>query len=324
MKRKRSALALTAALMTTLVTACGGGAETGAKASAGDSYSIGVVRFASSDPGSEGIVQSYLAAAKERGWETSSVDPQGAAGQAVGAISNFVQKQVDLIVVAVFPSDALAAGIKAAKAAGIPVVSIGGGTTDGVPVSLDFGRSNAKPLTEQMVKDTGGKGDLLVLGFTPGLPCVGREEELKAQLKETDIKVTRKEVPIPGQVEAGTEFAQAWLASHPKGSRPLAIWGCFDDPAIGAVSALRQTGRDDVLVYGINGTPAAVKAVKGGDMRATAYVDPATEGKRLADVTPDVIAAGTDAKERTLLPDVHAVTPANVDDFLKKFPGVLR
>lgn len=320
MKRKRYALALTAALMTTLVAACGGGA----KSSADDDYSIGVVRFASSDPGSEGIVQSYLAAAKERGWETSTVDPQGAASQAVSAMSNFVQKQVDLIVVAVFPSDALAAGIKAARAAGIPVVSLGGGTADGVPVSLDFGRSNAKPLTEQMVKDTGGKGDLLVLGFTPGLPCVGREKELMAQLKDTDIKVTRKEVPIPGQVEAGTEFAQAWLASHPKGSAPLAIWGCFDDPAVGAVSALRQTGRDDVLVYGINGTPAAIKAVQAGAMRATAYVDPATEGKRLAEWTPDVIAAGTGAKEQTLLPEVHAVTPANVDDFLKKFPGILR
>jgi ribose transport system substrate-binding protein len=30
----------------------------------------------------------------------------------------------------------------------------------------------------------------------------------------------------------------------------LAIWGSWDDPAIGAISALRQQGRTDVKVYG--------------------------------------------------------------------------
>lgn len=310
------------ALLAGTLTACSSSSGT-ATSAGGDSYSIGIVKFASSDPASEGVIAGYVDYATSQGWDVSTVDPQGSADQAISGINNFVQKKVDLIVVAVFPSSGLTAGVLTAKAADIPLISIGGGTADGVPVSLDFGRLQDRPIAELLVEDTGGTGDLLVLGYTPGLPCVGREEELMSQLEGTAVRVTRKEVPVPGQVEAGTQFAQAWLASHPAGSGPLAIWGCFDDPAVGAVAALRQTGRSDVLVYGHDGTPAGVKATQAGDMRATAFFDPEAEGTKLGEGTPDVIQAGVGAVAQMLPPTIHVVTKDNVADILTQFPKVL-
>ena len=56
-----------------------------------------------------------------------------------------------------------------------------------------------------------------------------------------DIEVTRNEVRIPGYFEDGAQYANAWLASHPPGDGALAIWGCWDDPAIGAIGTLRAT-----------------------------------------------------------------------------------
>lgn len=305
--------------LSVVLAACGGGAGDGEASGNGETYSVGLVRFASSDPASEGIVTEYVAYGEERGWDVNTVDPQGSADQAISGINNFVQAGVDLIVVAVFPSDALTAGVRAATAADIPVVSIGGGTAEGVPISLDFGASQARPLAELLIEDMGGTGEVLVLGYTPGLPCVGREEELMAQLQETDISVSREEVPVPGQVEAGTRFARAWLAKHPQGSGPLAIWGCFGDPAVGAVAALRETGREDVLVYGHDGTEAALSAVKSGDMRADVFFDPAAEGTRLAKGTPEYIEAGVDAEERLLAPEIHLVTEENVAELAEQF-----
>ena len=91
--------------------------------------------------------------------------------------------------------------------------------------------------------------------------------------KNPDIKVSKNEVRIPGYFEDGAQYANAWLASHPAGQENLAIWGCWDDPAIGAIGALRSQGRDDVEVYGINGNAQALENIKNGHMTATAWQD---------------------------------------------------
>lgn len=313
--------ALGAALAVTLVSAAACGGSSDSADDGGDSsYTIGIVQFSASDETTEKAINAYVDYADKEGWKTSKVDPQGSVDKAISAMNDYVQKNVDLIIVAVFPSDSLTAGVRAATAAGIPVMSFSGGTAEGVTISADAGRPNSKEVSAKLVSDLGGTGDLLVLGYKSGLPCLGREQELDDQLKDTTIKVTRNEVPIPGQVEGGTQFTQAWLAKHPEGSGNLAIWGCFDDPALGAISALRQAGRTDVKVYGINGTPAAVKAVQDGDMTATAFLDVVAAGTQLAEKTPEVIKAGPDADPQDLPIPTFLVTKDSYADFAAKYP----
>ena len=314
---------LAAALALTVTAACGSSDSGGSTGGGGGDgkYTIGIVKFASSDQTSEQAIEGFRDYAKKQGWETSAVDPQGAVDKANGSMQDYVQKDVDLIVTAVFDSSTLTAGAQAAKAAGIPVVSISGGTADGITANLDAGVSNGKPVAEQLVKDMDGKGDLLVLGYKSGLPCIGREQALDDALKGTDIKTTRNEVPIPGQVEGSTQFAQAWLAKHPKGSGPLGVWGCFDDPALGAVAALKSAGRDDVKVYGINGQPGAISAIKDGDMRATVYLLATEAGENFAKLVPEFVKGGTDAKPQEVALTNVLVTTDTIDDFLAKYPN---
>jgi len=312
---------LTALLL--LTAACGEDSSSASNEQSDQGYSIGIVQFSSSDETSEKAVQGYVEYAEEQGWDYSKVDPQGSVDKAISAMNNYVQKGVDAIVVSVFPSESLTAGVRAATAAGIPVISIVGGTAEGVPMSADAGRPNSEEVSELLVADLGGKGDVLVLGFSGGLPCVGREEALMDALDGAEIEVTRDEVPIPGQVEAGTRITQAWLAKHPAGSGPLAVWGCFDDPALGAISALRQADRDDVLVYGINGTPAALRAVQDGDMRATAFADALGVGRELAEKTPDVIEAGPGGSPQDVPLPTFLVTQDTYAEFAGQYPDAL-
>ncbi len=318
MKARRIATGLVAALALTVTAACGGGSG-GGDAADGE-YTIGIVKFASSDQTSEEAIAGFRAYAEEQGWETSAVDPQGAVDKANGAMQDYVQKDVDLIVTAVFDSKTLTAGAQAAKAADIPVVSISGGTADGITANLDAGVSNGEPVAAQLVEDMEGKGEVLVLGYKSGLPCIGREEALNDALEDTDITITRNEVPIPGQVEGSTQFAQAWLAKHPKGSGPLAVWGCFDDPALGAIAALKSSGRDDVLVYGINGQPGAINAIEAGDMRATVYLLATEAGKNFAKLVPDFVEGGVDAEPQEVDLTNVLVTTDTIADFLSEYP----
>lgn len=307
---------------------CGGddGGEAGAASGGGGGkdYKIGIVAFAAADQTSSQAIVGYENKAKELGYEVTKIDPQGQTDKAIGAMQNLVQKKVDLIMVTVFPSDSLTAGVRAAKAAGIPVVSLSGGVADGVQNSIDSGESAGEPIAKQLVEDTGGQGKLLALGYKSGLPCIGREKALDSAIGSTQIEETREEVPIPGQVEASTQFTQAWLAKNPSGSGELAVWGCFDDPSLGAVAAIKQAKRDDVKVYGINGQPGALKAVQDGDMDGTVWLDVVAAGELIANNTAKYIEAGVDAPQESTAVPQELVTQDNVEQFLKDHPDALK
>ena len=130
------------------------------------------------------------------------------------------------------------------------------------------------------------------------------------------ITVTKNEVRIPGYFEDGAQYANAWLASNPAGDGKLAIWGCWDDPAIGAIGALRQQGRDDVEVYGVNGNAQAIENIRNGHMTATAWEDSFTEGQRMVELLQEIKAAGSAWQPKAVEVPAVLVTQETVEAFV--------
>ena len=183
----------------------------------------------------------------------------------------------------------------------------------------------AIPVVELMVKTMGGKGSILALTYRTGEVCRNREvvmDEIVA--KYPDIKVTKNEVRIPGYFEDGAQYANAWLASHPSGSEPLAVWGCWDDPSIGAIGSLRAQGRSDVTVYGINGNAQALENIKNGFMTATAWQDSYSEGYNMVKMIVDIKAAGKDWTPKAAEVTAVLVTKETVDGFIADHPDALK
>ena len=283
-------------------------------------FTIGLVPFSSANATSNQGVAGVQEVAEENGWETSLIDAQGAPDKAIAAIQTLVQKKVDMIVTTVFPPASVTGGALAAKAAGIPIASLGGGTGNGVQANWDVGTESGKAIAERMIKDTGGTGALLALGYKPGLPCQQRETALMDAIKSEEYDIDRQEVPIPGQVEAATKFTQAWLASHPESEGKATIWACFDEPAIGAISALKQAGRTDVKVYAIDGLPPAFEAIGAGTLTATAWINAFGAGKEIGDAVPQIVEAGVDGGPLEKVAPSILVDEASVDGFLEKYP----
>lgn len=317
MKFRRIAFALTAVFALVTAAACGSSSsddDSGAK-----KFSVGIVRFAPSEVTTEAVINSYSKQAKAEGWTVTTANPDASVDKAISSMQDFVQKKVDLIIVSVFDSKSLTAGLKSAEAAGIPVASIAGGAHDGIVYDLVV--SNGVSVVDQMVKDMGGKGKVLALGYKPGLPCQIREQALDDSLAKTTIVEERQEVLIPGQLESGQKFATTWLAKNPKGDEPLSIWACFDDPAMGAVVAAKQAGRTDVKIYGYDGTPAGIKALEDGTLRATAAPDTAAAAKQLFDKSVPLIDGGPSAKPETAEIPYTLITSDTVAQYLADHPG---
>jgi ribose transport system substrate-binding protein len=290
-----------------------------AGADGGERQVLGIVQFSGSDVFSNSALEGGAEFAADAGWDVQTVDAHGNVDEMNAAMTNLVTKGADAILVSVFPSDALAGGVASAIAAGVPVASWGGGTVDGVQFAAEVGLDE---VSKQMVEDMGGEGELLTLGYRPGLPCQHREQSLDVVLEATAITETKQQITIPGQVESAQAAASAWAAAHPAGGdTPLAIWSCFDDPATGVSAALRDLGRDDILSYGNNGTEAAVNLVKAGEMTATQWINGPKQGADLVSLLIDFI-EDPDSVDvpQTIGGEVKVVTNDNVDDFLATNP----
>jgi len=219
---------------------------------------VGIVSITATEANNARYITGAHTAAKEIGWQVSVIDAAGNADQANAAIQNFAQRAAAAIVDMVFPFSSIGAGLDAAKNAKIPVVTWGGGLGSTVAATNGSGGPMVVPVNDVMIKTMDGKGSVLELTYHTGEVCRNREVELDNALKGyPDIKVTKNEVRIPGYFEDGAQYANAWLASHPAGKENLAIWGCWDDPAIGAIGSLRAQNRTDVKIYGVNGNAQA-------------------------------------------------------------------
>ena len=285
---------------------------------------VGLFSISATEANNARYIEGAKKAGEELGYEISVIDAAGSADQANAAIQNFAQLGAFAIVDMVFPWSSIGAGLDAAKAAGIPVVTWGGGLGGSVAATNGSGGPMVVPVNELMLKNMDGKGAILELTYRTGEVCRNREVELDKALEAyPDIEVTKNEVRIPGYFEDGAQYANAWLASHPAGEGNLAIWGCWDDPSIGAIGSLRSQGRDDVLVYGVNGNAQALENIKNGHMTATAWQDSFTEGYNMVKMLKEIRDAGDSWEPKAVEVPAVLVTQDTVEAFLSEHPDAI-
>ena len=297
----------------------GAGLVSGAWA-ADKKLSIGIVTFSTNDINTNDMVASMTKDAEAKGWSVTNLDGRGDPLQANTAIKQLVTRKADAIIVTVFDSTALASGLAAAKEAGIPVLSAGGGLAPGVVYAASTGA--AAPVVDTMLKDLGNKGTVLDLSYHAGIPCRERADAFDAAVKaNSGLKATTHEIEIQSAASSSQAATSAWLAANAKSQGPFAIMNCFDDNAMGAIAALRQNGRADVKVYSFNATPPALQAVKDGTMTATLWVDLRSAGTILVDAIPEILKAGVSWQPKSVVPGNVVVTKDNLDDFEKQHPN---
>ena len=316
MSKYLTALALCSVLvLSIIVSACG---------SSSSQNVIGIVLIAGTDPANQQMLAGVNQEAKAKGYTTKVVDANGSLDQANSAMQNLVSSQVKAIVVAAFPTTSLTAGLTAAKQANIPVLSWGGGMTTNVAAATDESPL-ATPVIQKMISDLHGSGSILALDYSSGYICRQRQQVFDSILQQyPNIKVTKDEVNIPGYESQAAQFATGWLAAHPSGSGSLAIWGCWDGPAVGAISSLQQSHRTDVKVYGQNGQADAMNDIKSGTMTATDWENSSVEGVTLVDTINQITSAGSNWKPKTIDVPGILVDSSTLSEFTQQHPNALK
>ena len=91
-----------------------------------------------------------------------------------------------------------------------------------------------------------------------------------------------------------------------------------DEMAIGAIQAMKAANIDmkSVVVGGVDATQDALAAMQAGDLDATVFQDAAGQGKGALEAAVK-LSKGEAVDQKVYIP-FQLVTPANIDQFLKK------
>ena len=250
------------------------------------------------------------------GYEFVVIDPNFDGTKQLQIIENLIAQKVAGIVVHPIDSTLVAAGIKKANAAGIPVVSnvsdVAGGDVK-FTVTMDLnsvGSLSAQAMVDRLIEKYGEpKGTVISIGGP--LTCMvsnGRGEGMNSVFdKYPGIEVIHR--PADWNIYKAEEALRDLLTVHPEADGLISYTDFYNDGLIGALKALdryKKAGEEGHLIWtSVDGMPDGLARIKEGYMDATAdsacetygkysvkYLDAAINGEEIPAVGGSVVEEG--------------------------------
>ncbi|GAB6851827.1 sugar ABC transporter substrate-binding protein [Paraburkholderia kururiensis] len=265
------------------------------------------------------IKQSVETYGKEKGVNVITVDAKGDAATQVNQIQDLLTRKIDALIY--IPAGATAAGVpvRAAKAAGVPVIAVDRNPPDapGNTFIATDSEAAAEQLGEWIVKQTKGTATLAELqGQLGTTPELAREKGFsKAIAKAPGIKVVARQ-PAEWAQDKGFAVAQDMLQRNPNIN---VIFGHADAMALGAAQAVKVSNvGHKVLIAGFDGDLAGLKAVRDGVIDVTMTQQTQRMGRMAVDSALELIAKKS-VPAQQLLP-ATLTTKENVGPFISQHP----
>jgi ribose transport system substrate-binding protein len=264
-------------------------------------------------PAAKEAIDLFETIAEERGYDVSVTDTNSDNAAINGEITTAVAQQVDAIVTAFGTPQEFGEGLANAAEAGVPVFGLDTGgvvepTIANVTTDPGFlGQASAQAIIDAI----GGEGQIAMIHFDPFEPVRLRAEAASALFDEAGIAVVEY---VQGDPADSTGFARATvldlLVKYPEGDLD-AVWAGWDASALGAFQATQETGRDEVVVTGVDGQDfARAEVAKGLNWIATVRQDWPTIATTLADII-DAHFEGADPDDPTVFVDAIVLTAEN-------------
>jgi ribose transport system substrate-binding protein len=232
----------------------------------------------------------------------------------VAAVENAITQGVDAIIVGATDSRAFGDAFDKAQAAGIPIITVDTGVDHPWVKTLmqTDNEAAAKMAGEYLVEKAGPDcKKLLIIGGIAGHQTGdARKNGVEAAAKAAGYEVI---VEYADWLEPNAaDIAQNQLTANPD---LCAIFVAWDPGAVAALSVIKQKGlTDQITLVGFDALPAALKAIKAGEMTATVRQDPDRMGTEGIDLALKVI-NGEEVPKFTPI-DGAIVDASNVDEFL--------
>jgi ribose transport system substrate-binding protein len=297
--------------------ACGGngnGEEAGGAKAQGGSKAVGAARKAKAScstaksdsekariaympPATEfpyyiAIGEGIKAKAKEIGYSTFMLAPQSGAdieGQ-MGMIQDVLTQDVDGIILSTHDEKAAAPLVKRAVKKGMAVIIVNSDIADfPTPVHGVVGyrqRPGTHKIGDYAIELVDGKANVGIIEGQPGYHSTERVGGfVDAIKKESGMKIVASQ-PGGWNVEGGNKTAMDMLQAHPEIDM---VFAANDYMAIGANTAAKALGKDDLIILGNDGDTQALEEINAGEWTATVNTTPFEMGEKVLEVMRDCL-----------------------------------
>lgn len=246
------------------------------------------------------------------------VDAKEDMAKQLDQVENFIVQKMDAIIIVPVDTSATAPMTKNIMAKKIKAVYVNrnpGNLPEGAyyvgSEEIVAGRMQMEFLGEKL----NGKGNVAILmgklDNEGALKRTAGNEEVKKN-KYPGIKILDKQTGL-WQRNEGLAKTEDWLNRFGKDLN--AILANNDDMALGAIQALKDKKRTDVIVVGVDATPDALTSVAKGELPATVFQDAAGQGGGGVEVAVKA-AKGEKVIKETWIP-FKLVTRENLSQFKK-------
>ena len=234
-------------------------------------------------------------------------------------IQECITQKYDAIICEVLDTEAVNSSIRAAEEAGIPFICFNPGATAVYSCHIqgadyELGWHGAKYLAEAC----GNKGNIILLSppaaqVATSRMGVGARDYID---QNTDMVILDEQYIDFWSQEVAMNVMTDLLTKH---DNIDAVYGCQDDIALGAVQAIKNAGREGILVWGSTGLPNGLQAIKDGDMYGTSFCNQYNELYGAITVAMYCVQTGVNAVSAGFedLPhirwNIQPVTKENVD-----------
>lgn len=277
---------------------------------------FGVTYMTVNNPFYKVIDNELLKAIEKRGDRLITLDPALEVEKQNAQIYYFIEQGVSGIFVNPIDFQHSEPALVAAQEAGIPVVVIDAPVEQSqlVDCTIVSDNYNAGVLCAQTMMERLDQANIILLKHTTAKSAKDRIQGFVDTIQGHPAYRIINEGECEGQLELAMPIMQQLLAETPWVNVVMAL---NDPSAMGAMAALEAGGREDVLVYGVDGTPDFKSMLGVNSMAAgTVAQSPVTMGRLAARSMYDIL-AGQQVEHEVIIP-VTMVSADNVEPGTQK------
>lgn len=276
---------------------------------------FGVTYMTMNNPFYEVINNQLKKIIEENGDQLITLDPQLSVDKQNEQIYKFIDLKVDGIFINPIEAQAIESALKAAKKANIPIITVDAPVineelVDCTVVSDNY--SAGKQCAEDMMKQM-SSANIVLLKHSTALSAKERIDGFLDTIKDYPEYKIVNEGECNGQLEQAMPVMQKILQQT---SQVDVVMALNDPSALGALAALESMGYNDVMVYGVDGTPDIKSLIEESPMVAgTVAQSPISIGQLAAKKMYQLL-AGKKIDQEIIIP-VEIITKENIHQYNK-------
>ncbi len=225
------------------------------------------------------LEEGLKAEAEKNNYELIITSGEWDLGKQMSQIEDFISRKVDAIIVCPVDSRGIGSGIARANKEGIPVFTADIAVEEGNVVSHIASNNiqGGKLAGEYIAKALNGVGEIAIINQPAITSVLDRVQGFKeAVSKYPGLKIV-SDVNGQGVRDRSLQAATDILQAHPE---IKGIFGINDDSALGALDAVLQYKKDNIIIVGYDATPPAADAIrKGSPLKADVVQNPKLIGQ---------------------------------------------